>query len=417
MVQLRLAWEHTHRELLASILILRRLRADGVVAHLQHARELAGRAEREVVLLPFYYDDSDLSKYLYRLDLSRRWVVNLAYEQMHFRCGRGYLMPDGRFAREQMLHCAWGPRFESLLVEHGVAPERIRRIRHPRFGIYGAPSLLRGREALAADFGLDPGKRWILVPYNFNLAYIKPELRASLEARGYALSDEFLAGVATARDAFTPMVRALADAYPDHEVILRVHPAGYEAAALYEAEGRARDNLHVIADYDVAEWIRACALVIVWNSTTSMEAVLAGTPVIAYEPEPFSERFDYDVNRIIPTFSKLDDILSVVSRLPSPDLTYDLALFAQWYGDSQQSPADLVAAIVHEADADFDSFRVKDTSLITRSDRRRHRNERIFGFLPPWLRPGPAPRRVPSPEAIARAVTDLRSDSLIEYLR
>jgi surface carbohydrate biosynthesis protein len=417
MVQLRLAWEHTHRELLASILILRRLRDDGVVAHLQHARELAGQAEREVVLLPFYYDDSDLSKYLYRLDLSRRWVVNLAYEQMHFRCGRGYLMPDGRFAREQMLHCAWGPRFESLLVEHGIAPERIRRIRHPRFGIYGARTLLRGREALAADFGLDPGKRWILVPYNFNLAYIKPELRASLEARGYALSDEFLAGVATARDAFTPMVRTLADAYPDHEVILRVHPAGYEAATLYEAEGRARPNLHVIADYDVAEWICACALVIVWNSTTSMEAVLAGTPVIAYEPEAFSERFEYDVNRIIPTFSAVDDILSVVSRLPNPGLTYDLERFAQWYGEGPESPADRIAAIVHEARADFDSFRVRDTSSVSAGDKRRRRNEQLFAHLPAWLRPGPKPRRVPPPEAIARAVADLRSDTLLEYLR
>ena len=52
-----------------------------------------------------------------------------------------------------------------------------------------------------------------------------------------------------------------------------------------------------------------------------MEAMVAGRPVIAYEPEPYGETFDYDVLRIVPTFARRRDILELVAELPAlPEL-------------------------------------------------------------------------------------------------
>jgi surface carbohydrate biosynthesis protein len=354
-VRARLAWEHTHRELLPSLLTLRALEARGIPWQLRHVRKLERQPGREVLLMPFYYDPSDVDRYLFRTGVAGKVLLNMLYEQMHFACARNYLLPDGPLAHAHMTHCAWGPRFVELLVAHGVAPERIRITGHPRFDVYAHPELLLSRETMAEKYGLDAGKPWILVPYNFNLAYIRDDLRASLIARGYALTQPFIDGVRDARDAFTAMVRTLAAAVPGAELILRVHPAGYEAASLYAGDAKRFENLHVIAQYDIANWIRQSALTIVWNSTSAMECMVAGTPVIGYEPEPFGERFDYDVNRILPTYRNVDEVVDLARRAPDVTLRYDWALFERWYAHRDGRNTERLADVVAELAGDYDA--------------------------------------------------------------
>ncbi len=375
----RLAWEHTHREFLPALLLLRALADRGIQTELCHVSSLReSDPGREVLFFPFYYDDLVRAHYLAQARLAHAWLVNLAYEQMHFRCGRGYLLPDGQFARESMLHCAWGPRFRSLLIEHGIAEERIFLTGHPRFDIYSHPSLLLGRKALSQRYGLRKDVPWVLVPYNFNMAYISPAQRELLVKRRYALTPEFLAGFGQARDAFTTMVRQLSDRFPETEFILRVHPAGFEAETLYHGETRTRSNLFVIADFDIANWITEAALTIVWNSTSSMEALVAGRPVVSYEPQPFSEIFDFDVNRILTTFSSLDDVVSLVAD-PTQKLEYDWPLFESWYqhrdGRNQQRLADVAV----RAKDEFERFECRSRVALTRHADLGWRLERKLG--------------------------------------
>ena len=356
-VSTTLSWEHTHRELLAALIFQHEMEAKGLSSRLRQVNNRIERlAPNSVYFTPYYYDDFDLGRYHHAAAAAGAWVVNLSYEQMHFRCGRSYLLPDGRFAREQMLHCAWGPRYREHLLEHGIPADRVRLTGHPRFDIYSRPSLLFTREELGAEFGLDPAKPWVLVPYNFNLSYISEGQRAALEKRNYKLTDAFIQGVTDAREAFTQMVRELSDRFPEVEVILRVHPAGYESETVYKDEPRLDRNLHLISAYDIANWIRAAALVVVWNSTSAMEALVAGVPAISYEPFPFSARFDYDVNRILPTFAELADVLAVVETLPDPQLSYDWALFEEWYAYRDGGNVGRQIAIVEEAAADYSRY-------------------------------------------------------------
>jgi len=334
-VSTRLAWEHTHREMLAAILFLHQLEQQGVPGCIQHVKSLSslGR-ERELILLPFFYDNSDIGRYLNRVDLTSKVIVNTAYEQFHLERARNYVMPDGDFAQKNMLHCAWGPRFRDMLLERGVDESRIRMTGHPRFDIYHHRSLLSTREELASDFALDAGKDWVLVPYNFNMAYVNERRIASMNERGYDVGHDLIDATAQARDAFTGMVKTLSASCPDKEIILRVHPAGYEASTIYAGAAEQFPNLHIISSYDIGNWIVQSALVIVWTSTSGLEALVADVPVVSYEPYPFSERWDYDLNRIIPTFKTVDDIMNVVAQLPNPELEYDIALFEQWHAFS-----------------------------------------------------------------------------------
>ncbi len=425
-VALRLGWEHTHRELLPALIALNVLKRRGVTARLEHMSSLgAAPGGREVVLMPFYYDDQVRDRYLTLHDLPARWFVNLAYEQMHFRCGRGYLLPDGDFPREQMLHCAWGDVFHDLLVGHGIPEERIRVTGHPRFDLYHRPELLLGRRALAEQFDLDRDAPWVLIPYNFNMAYISDLLRRQLVARKYELTSEFLAGFARARDAFTDLVRMLADEFPEVVFILRVHPAGYEAESLYHGESKRRPNIRVIAEFDIANWISEAALTITWNSTSSLEAMVAGRPVVCYEPFPFSEIFDYDVNRIVKTFHSKDDIMEVVRRLPNPDLSHDWQLFERWHRYRDGGNIERLCSIVDEAEQDYERFVCRASTassrrvsvgrrvarLLSGAPKARRVAERILGVDSPPVTPAPPP------DALERAVSELSSVPLLDYLR
>ncbi|MCC6214422.1 MAG: hypothetical protein IT376_06110 [Polyangiaceae bacterium] len=421
----RLVWEHTHRELLPAVLLLHELERRGRPWVLEHVSALGDEpADREVLFLPFYYDDLVRDRYLSRGAVAGRWLVNLAYEQVHFRCGRRYLLPDGAFAREQMLHCAWGERFRTLLLEHGIPAERIRLTGQPRFDVYHHPELLLGREDLAARYRLDAARPWLLVPFNFNLAYITPDLRQSLVARGYDLRDEFLEGFGRARDAFLALVRRLADELPEHEVILRVHPAGYEAEQLYRGETRTRPNLHLIAHYDIANWITQSALTIVWNSTSSMEAMVAGRPVVSYEPFPFSERFDFDVNRILTTVRTEDDVLALARGAPDRELGYDWQLFESWYQHRDGRIHARLADVVDEAAGNYERFASRGPVASTRRLALGRRLERLVGdgrLRRQALRSlfgvvNPRPHAPPPAGPLRHAVRSLDPSGMLAYL-
>lgn len=413
-VSIRLAWEHTHRELLPAVIFLHQIQKRGVHGCIQHLKSLSSLGpERELILLPFFYDDLDIGRYLKRVDVSNKILVNLAYEQLHLARARDYVMPDGQFAHENLLHCAWGDRFVEMLMRRGIPESRIRVIGHPRFDIYSHRSLLFTREELAAEFGLEADKDWVLVPYNFNMAYVGPGQVKTLNSRGYDVGQDLIDATAQARDAFTEMVTSLATRFPDKEVILRVHPAGYEASTIYAGLKDQHPNLHIISAYDIANWIVQASVVLVWTSTSALEAIVAGVPVVSYEPYPFSERWDYDLNRIIPTYDNVEDILEVVDGLPDKELTYDLELFGAWHAHQDGKNVARQVDLTLEAAEQWDTWHVPGGPTPPGAWVRL--KERIRPLLPASMRrPKHAP---PPPEALARAVTELDARDLGPYLR
>jgi hypothetical protein len=83
--------------------------------------------------------------------------------------------------------------------------------------------------------------------------------------------------------------------------------------------------------------------------------MVAGTPVIGYEPEPFGERFDYDVNRILPTYRNVDEVVDLARRAPDVTLRYDWALFERWYAHRDGRNTERLADVVAELAGDYDA--------------------------------------------------------------
>jgi hypothetical protein len=141
-----------------------------------------------------------------------------------------------------------------------------------------------------------------------------------------------------------------------------------------------------------------------------MEAIVAGVPVLSYEPFPYSEPFDYDVNRILTTVNTLEEVVDAAGTAPDVSLNYDRALFDNWFAGVDGRVAERLADLVEKAFGDYDRFktRLSHDSLELRWLRLKRRWKTLRG------RTGPTE---PARDRIDEAVRSLSPAPLTEFLR
>ena len=90
--------------------------------------------------------------------------LNLAYEQVYQRINQRFKLPRDAFAREHVLHHAWGDFYAESLREHGVPEAHVVVNGNPSYALYRPPYQAyfeASRTDLARRYGLDPEKRWV----------------------------------------------------------------------------------------------------------------------------------------------------------------------------------------------------------------------------------------------------------------
>jgi surface carbohydrate biosynthesis protein len=249
------------------------------------------RYRPRAVVLPYCYAGGPW------VDVLQRWqgmpYVNLAYEQLFSTLTSGYKIPKGHFAKERVLHVAWGDFYRNHLISHGVRPENIIVNGNPSYALYKAPyrDYFDARETLASRHGLDPGRHWVFVPENYGIIFVEPDrYRGYCNAMGEATVEAWRENTARSFEEAASWWCAAAEA--GAEVIVRPRPAlpaGTFSDGLLEAVQRLPGNLHVIKDGSVKEWSLASDLVVSNYSTTLVEAAVAGKPVFMLEPIPLPE--------------------------------------------------------------------------------------------------------------------------------
>ena len=89
--------------------------------------------------------------------------------------------------------------------------------------------------------------------------------------------------------AFQEAIVALSAAQPGHKIVVRPHPS--ESHDPWNVLAAQHDNIEVIFEGNVAEWILASEVCIHNNCTTAVEACLLDRPTLSYRPFK-DERFD-----------------------------------------------------------------------------------------------------------------------------
>lgn len=324
-VDLLIFIEHVARELDVAVALKHLLSSrHGVSVEVCSVLAAFGRSEAlkkyqpAVVALPFFYEASDNGP----ADVVLTWPdavhVNLAYEQLFTKINQPFKAPRDIFAKKHVLHHAWGQFAADYLISYGVQPENIFLNGNPSYALYLPPycNFFPNKKELAARFGLDMSKRWVLIPENYGAAfyseerlkeYIRSGSKNAYEYRDFALQ--------SFREAILWWQQLAAQ--PDVEVIVRPRPAipmtVFKHTCLNTID-QIPAQMHIIKDGSVREWILASDLVISSYSTTLIEAAVAGKPIYMMEPLPFPEYVIADWYEHVPRLKTLDEFVGQITQ-------------------------------------------------------------------------------------------------------
>jgi len=201
------------------------------------------------------------------------------------------------FLRTRPIHrlCVWGERQGEVISSY--APELSRALvvtGSPRFDL--CSSRYAWIDALAGDGARDECEPYILVATRFaSVAHtngIEDPFARNMMRKKWpeSLTPTNIADLWFAkwqRDVrdFADMVmliKELARAHPGHTVVVRPHPS--ESISFYRKAFETFDNVVVRRDQSVLYWIRSASLFVHNNSTSGIEAALAGRPVLQLRP-------------------------------------------------------------------------------------------------------------------------------------
>ena len=299
-----------------------------------------------VVVLPFCYQNRSNNIYLLR------WrgavFVNLTWEQFFYKGNRQAKTPRGEFPLNHVIHCAWSQDYLNLLSEIGVPSRHTFLSGNPALGLYLEPyrNYFRGRAAIAATYGLDPTRRWVFFPENYNWAFYEESMLRQMVADGQSAEE-----VAAMRDFATrsfnqAMVwckRLVAEM--DVELILRPRPATVASVMRKRVEvlvGDLPKHFHIIQDETVREWILASDMVVSSYSTSLIEAAVAGRPILMLEPLTLPDSLVQAWHTLVPKAGNYEELRAAVD---APCIGPGERL-AAWAGSSLLATGDPLRTLV-----------------------------------------------------------------------
>jgi len=166
-----------------------------------------------------------------------------------------YHFIDGYLDQADLV-CAWGAAQHQALVEKGADPARVVVTGNPAWdrlagGLDALPDRAVCRTAVAEQLGLDPARFWVT-------------FTSQADSR-----------------AFFPAILGAVRALPDANLVVKVHPG--EQVADYPVPAEARAGCRVVKRTDLHTLLRASDVVLTYTSTTNLEALMAGAPLVVVD--------------------------------------------------------------------------------------------------------------------------------------
>jgi surface carbohydrate biosynthesis protein len=268
----------------------------------------------DVVVLPFCYQQRSNNAYFVR------WpdavFFNLSWEQFFYPGNAVAKTPRGDFAVRHVLHHAWSEAYAALLRDAGVPESSIFLNGNPALALYDKPyrTFFQSRAQLAALHQIDPGRRWVFFPENYNWAFYEPSMLDQMVRDGQPREqvDAMRIAVTQSYEAAMNWCATLART-TDVQVILRPRPAtpvDVFARRTADVIGPLPDGLSIIQDQTVRDWILSSEVVVSSYSTSLIEASVAGRPAYLVEPTPWPKSLHQPWHALVPRLTSSEQFVS-----------------------------------------------------------------------------------------------------------
>jgi surface carbohydrate biosynthesis protein len=348
-----LLFERAARELdvataLAYILARRHGLTTEVVQQYHARATIFGRIRPDVVILPYAYHERYNNHYLMRW--RRSTFFNLTWEQLFYPGVAAVKSPHGEFAVRHVIHHAWSDVYADLLRASGVPEPHIFIGGQPAYALYQEPyrRYFKPRSQIAQENGLDPARRWVFLPENYNWAFYDDAMLAEVTRGGQPAAQvaAMREVVTTSFEAAMRWCAALARR-SDIELIIRPRPSTSPKlfrTRVEEIVGPLPPRMSITARDTVRDWILASDVVISSYSTALIEAAVAGKPSFMLKPVPLPDSLHSEWHALLPHLSSEDEMIAAVVA-PRQDGDSPLA---QWAESALMSRGDPILRIADE---------------------------------------------------------------------
>lgn len=159
--------------------------------------------------------------------------------------------------------------------------------------------------------------KYILLPSSFGTAnhFMGKQGNAAIMKEGKFVAEEkeeefykfwtaYEAHLEKMFNAYLEILPEIARNFPDHQIIVRPHPA--ESHESWKAKAKGCDNVTVIFEGVVAPWLLGADAILHWGCTTGLEGYLMGKPVVAYNPATPEDDAQFE--------HKLPHSISIITR-------------------------------------------------------------------------------------------------------
>lgn len=345
-------YEHVARELDVACAVTALLRQRNISVEILQwptsFRSTAGKFDPKLVVLPFCYTERSFLPILHYW--SRSIFFNMTWEQLFYSGNLKAKTPRGEFATRHVIHHSWSQVYADFLRKQGIPEEYIIVNGHPSYQLYKAPyrDYFLTREALAQKYNLDPSRKWIFFPENYNWAfYTEATIQRFLEA-GQSASD-----IEEMRHYCTLSLQEVLRWFDEFsqseqlELIIRPRPATHMddfRSFVHDTLGEKPYKFHVIQRESVREWILASDLVLSSHSTSLIEAALAGKAIRMLEPYPMPGALHVEWHDLVPRIHTKDEFVQACYE-QSGEIT-DTRL-ADWAGQTLLSTDDAILNVAN----------------------------------------------------------------------
>lgn len=257
-----------------------------------------------VVLLPFMYNRLDGVYAIYKSLYPAACFVNIHSEQISNADTEILMLPQDDDARE-VWHLVWSNDFKLKLEEVGVNPSKI---------------YVTGNMRLDSLFSIRPKKkvkrnesRQLLYPSSFGMTimskdYIK-NVEKSIEVS--KLERQLLFMEQERKNSFKILYR-IAERNTDLNIIIRPHPHVrvdlLEKTFYDDVEGKKLVNISFERKGSIKEFFEQEGRVLVWHSTTLLEAAILGKECAILSPSGFPSYLEMDYFKYFAQFSCYDEV-------------------------------------------------------------------------------------------------------------
>ena len=287
-----IVYELNNREFYNSVLLERELIRRG------HRVKVCNKTENinvfksyDITLVPNSYNTADVLNYRYVFNTRNNPIVIYPYEQLINHNVPKVFDISGLNIVKNMPHLCWGEDYynwsrEALGLRNNLSciTGAIQLdLYRPQFR-----ELYLSKEEMAKKFNLPIDKKWILFISDF-VFINEARIRHTIEAG--AIDSEFAYAL---KEFESKSVDKLAEWFgkflmnhKDYVIIYRKHPTEIITDQIEKVK-EATENLFLISDLSINEWIMNCDIITTWDSTAVVECYVAGKKVALLRPYQFT---------------------------------------------------------------------------------------------------------------------------------